>query len=108
LSGGEQAGQSFDLEACRERGHRILDGVLGAVPMTVVITPYAQRRMKRRDIDDAEILEALAHPPSSHGTGQSEQRYEVAGMTTRGRVRVIYERPTRGVVLVITAYPEAE
>lgn len=108
MSADEQAGQPFDLEHCRETGHLILDGKLGAIPVTVVITPYAQRRMKRRDIDEAEVLEALALPPSSHGRGQRVGRYEVAGMTGRGRLRVIYEQPARNMVLVITTYPEAD
>jgi hypothetical protein len=108
LSADEQAGQPYDLERYRETGHLILDGKLGATPVTVVITPYAQGRMRRRDIDETEVLEALALPPSSHERGQRVGRREVAGMTGRGRLRVIYERPANNVVLVITTHPEAD
>ena len=108
LSGDEQAGQPSDLERYRETGHLILDGKLAALSVNVVITPYAQGRMRRRDVDESEVLEALARPPSSHGRGKTEGRHEVAGMTGRGRLRVIYERPTRDVVLVITVHPESD
>ena len=108
MSGDEQSGQRSDLERYRETGHLILDGRLGTTSVNVVITPYAQGRMRQRDVDEYEVLEALAHPPSSHGRGKTEGRYEVTGMTNRGRLRVIYERPTRDVVLIITAYPESD
>ena len=104
----EQTGQPVDLEQYRETGHEVLEGKLGAISVAVVITPYAQERMRRRDIDQSEVLEALAHPPSSHGRGKTEGRYEVAAMTGRGRVRVIYERPTPDIVLVITTHPESD
>jgi hypothetical protein len=97
-----------DLEWYRHTGHIVLEGRLGRLPVSVVITPYAQARMCRRDIDEAEVLQVLAHPPSSHGRGKIEGRFEAAGMTDRGRVRVVYDRPTRQVVLVITMYPETD
>ena len=98
------------LERYRETGHLVLEGKLGATSVAVVITPYAQERMKRRDIDRSEVLEALANPRSSHGRGKTEGRYEVAAKTARGRVpvRVIYERPFDEIVLVITTYPESD
>ena len=103
----EQRGQPLDLEQYRETGRLVLDGRLGAITVAVVITPYAQERMKRRDIDQSEVLETLANPRSSHGRGKTEGRYEVVARTDRGRVRVIYERPTPDVVLVITTHPES-
>lgn len=75
-----------------------MDGRLGAISVTVVITPYAQGRMTRRDIDPSEVLEVLAQP--------TEGRYEVAAVTDRGTVRVIYERPVPDIVLVITSHTE--
>jgi hypothetical protein len=54
------------------------------------------------------MLEVLAQPRSTHGTGKTSGRYEVTGVTDRGRIRVVYERPARDVVLVITVYPESE
>ena len=104
----EQAGQPVDLEQYRRTRHLVLEGKLGLISVTVVITPYAEERMRRRDIDQSEVLEALAHPPSSHGRGKTEGRYEVAAMTDRGRLRVIYERPTPEIVLVITTHPESD
>jgi hypothetical protein len=64
--------------------------------------------MKQRDVDASEVLEALATPRSTHGRGKTSERYEVAGKTLRGRIRVVYERPTKDLVLVITTYPESE
>jgi hypothetical protein len=96
------------LEQYLEAGHLVLDGSLGATAVSVVITPYAQARMRQRDIDEAELLAALADRPSSHGKGKTDGRFEVAAITDRGRVRVIYERPTPEIVLVITAYPELD
>jgi hypothetical protein len=108
LNEDEQGGQPVDLEQYRGTGHLVLEGKLGSISVAVVITPYAQERMKRRDIDQSEVLEALAHPPSSHGRGKAEGRYEVAAMTDRGRLRVIHERPTPEIVLVITTHPESD
>ena len=106
MSEDEQA--SDPLYQYRTTGHLVLEGKLSAISVAVVITPYAQERMKQRDIDDSEVLEALASSRSSHGRGKTEGRYEVAGKTVRGRVRVIYERPTADIVLVITTHPESE
>jgi len=64
--------------------------------------------MRLRDIDDLEVLQALTSPLSSHGSGKIAGRFEVAGMTDAGRLRVIYERPARDLVLVITTYRESE
>jgi len=86
----------------------VLAGTLGALQVEVVIPPYAQGRMKQRDIDESEVLEALALPRSSHGAGKTADRFEVAGKTNRGRLRVIYERPGLKVVLVITTYLESD
>lgn len=104
----DHAEQQVDLEQYRQSGHLVLDGALGSMPVHVVIPPYAQGRMKQRDIDESEVLEALALPRSSHGRGKAEGRFEVAGKTTRGRLRVIYERPAAEVVLVITPYMESD
>jgi hypothetical protein len=108
LNEGEHAGQPVDVERYRETGHLVLEGKLGSRSATVLITPYAQGRMRRRDIDGSEVLEALARPLSSHGRGKTEGRYEVAAMTERGRLRVIYERPTPEIVLVITTHQESD
>ena len=102
-----QGCEPIDLERYRKTGHDVLEGKLGSTPVTVVITPYAQRRMRERDIEEAEVLEVLASPPSSHGRGKTERRYEVAAVTDRGRLRVIYERPAPSLVLVITTHPES-
>ena len=99
--------QQVELEQYRQTGHLVLASTLGATPVHVVIPPYAQARMKQRDIDKAEVLEALALPRSSHGRGKTEGRFEVGGETSRGRLRVIYERPVSGVVLVITTHQES-
>lgn len=97
-----------DLEPYRQAGHVVLLGFLGSRPVHVVITPYAQAKMRRRDIDETEVLQALALPPSSHARGKTKDRYEVAGPTDCGRIRVVYERPAREVALVITTHREAD
>jgi len=86
----------------------VLDGTLGLMPVHVAVPPYAQGRMKQRDIDESEVLEALALPRSSHGAGKMDGRFEVAGKTSRGRLRVIYEKPTPKIVLVITTHLESD
>lgn len=86
----------------------MLAGTLGGVPVHVVITPYAQGRMKLRDVDETEVLETLALPRSSHGGGKTAGRFEAAGKTSRGPLRVIYEKPDPKVALVITTYPESD
>lgn len=98
----------MDLDWYRQTGHLVLEGKLGDDPVIVVITPYTQGRMTLRDVDDTEVLEVLAQPRSTHGGGKTRGRYEVAGVTDRGRIRVVYERPASGVVLVITVHPESE
>ena len=100
----DQPGSPIDLDHYRRTGHLVLEGHLGSLPVTVVITFYAQGRMRQRDIDQSEVLQALASPPSSHGRGKTEGRYEVAAMTDRGRLRVIYKRTSREVVLVVTTH----
>jgi hypothetical protein len=104
----DHAEQQVDLEHCRETGHLVLAGCLGATPVQVVIPPYAQRRMKLRDIDQSEVLDVLMLPRSSHGAGKSPSRFEAAGKTNRGQLRVIYERPDPKVALVITTYLESD
>lgn len=104
----DHAGQQVDLEHYRQTGHLVLDGYLGAAPAHVVIPPYAEGRMKFRDIDASEVLEALALPRSSHGAGKTPGRFEVAGKISRRLLRVIYEKPHSKVVLVITTYPESD
>jgi hypothetical protein len=94
------------LDQYLEAGHLVLDGFLASAPVSVVVPPYAQTRMRQRDIDEAELIAALASCRSSHGKGQTEGRFEAAATTDRGRVRVIYERPSIDIVVVITAYPE--
>ncbi len=64
--------------------------------------------MTLRDVEATEVLEVLAKPRSTHGAGRTRGRYEVAGATDRGRIRVVYERPARDVGLVIIGYPESE
>lgn len=103
----DHAEQQVNLEYFRQTGHLVLMGALGAMPVHVVITPYAQGRMKLRDIDESEVLEALALPRSSHGAGKNDCRFEAAGKTSRGMLRVIYERPDPQVALVISTYPES-
>ncbi len=107
MADNEEAGQSVDLERYRETGCLILEGKRAAAVVTAVILPHAQERMRAHDIDASEVLQALESPPSSHA-GRKDGRYEVAGMTDRGRLRVIYERPTPDIVLVITTYPEPD
>lgn len=102
------AGEPVDLDRYRRTGHLVLEGKLGDHSVTVVITPYTQGRMTLRDVGATEVLGVLARPRSTHGTGMTSGRYEVAGVTDRGRIRVVYERPARDVVLVITVYPESE
>jgi hypothetical protein len=97
-----------DLEWYRQTGHLVLDGFLGSRRVHVAITSYAQGKMRRRDIDETEVLQALALPPSSHGRGKTEGRYEVAGPTDCGRIRVVYERPARELALVVTTHKEAD
>lgn len=108
LTGQGDAGNPVDLEWYRRTGHLVLEGELGDDSVIVVITPYTQGRMTLRDVEDTEVLGVLAQPRSAHGTGKTSGRYEVAGVTDRGRIRVVYERPARDVVLVITVYPESE
>jgi hypothetical protein len=104
----DHAEQQVDLEHYRETGHLVLAGCLGATPVHVVIPPYAQGRMKLRDIDDSEVLEALRLRRSSHGAGKTPGRFEAAGKTSRGQLRVVYERPDPKVALVITTYLESD
>lgn len=108
LTGQGDAGEPIDLDRYRKTGHLVLDGRLGDERVIVVITPYTLGRMTLRDVEATEVLEVLAKPRSTHGTGRTSARYEVAGVTDRGRIRVVYERPARDVVLVITVYPESE
>lgn len=98
--------QQDALAQYREADHLVLDGYLAATAVSVMVPSHAQARMKQRDIDESEVLAALSSCRSSHGKGKTEGRFEVAAMTDRGRVRVIYERPADDVVLVITAYSE--
>ena len=92
----------------REAGHVVVQSTLAHVPVRVIIPPYAQTRMKQRDIDESEVLEALALPASSHGRGKTDGRYEVAGKTSRGTLRVIYDRPDPAIVLIITTHLESD
>lgn len=108
MTGQGDAGEPLDLDRYRRTGHLVLEGKLGDDSVTVVMTPYTQGRMTLRDVDATEVLEVLAQPRSTHGTGRTSGRYEVAGVTDRGRIRVVYEQPARDVVLVITVYPESE
>ncbi len=108
MTGQGDGGEPVDLDRYRRTGHLVVEGKLGDDPVIVVITPHTQGRMTLRDVDVPEVLEVLAKPRSTHGTGRSRGRYEVAGVTDRGRIRVVYERPARDVVLVITVYPESE
>lgn len=107
MTGQGDAGEP-DLDRYRRTGHVVLEGKLGDEPVIVVMTPYTQGRMTLRDVEAAEVLEVLAQPRSTHGAGSTSGRYEVAGATDRGRIRVVYERPARNVVLVITVCPESE
>ena len=84
----------------------MLTGRLGTAPVHVVVPPYAQGRMKLRDIDVSEVLEALALPRSSHAAGKTPGRFEVGGKIARGQLRVIYEKPYSNAVVVITTYLE--
>lgn len=95
-----------DLDWYRNTGHLVLGGHLGDVPTTVLITPYAQEWMTLRDIDPKEVLEVLARPRSTHGSGRILGRREVAGDTDRGHIRVVYKPLTSEVVLVITVHSE--
>ena len=108
MTGQGDPGRPVDLDRYRKTGHLVLEGKLGDDPVIVVMTPYTQGRMTLRDVDATEVLEVLAKPRSTHGTGRTGGRYEVAGVTDRGRIQVVYERPARDVVLVITVYPESE
>jgi hypothetical protein len=108
LTGEGDTGEPVNLDRYRNTGHLVSEGKLGDEPVIVVMTPYAQGRMTFRDVEAAEVLEVLAKPRSTHGTGRISGRYEVAGATDRGQIRVVYERPARNVVLVITVYPESE
>lgn len=104
----DHAEQQVDLEQYRQTGHLVLAGFVGTAPVHVVIPLHAQGRMKLRDIDASEVLEALALPRSSHGAGKTPGRFEVAGKTSRGHLRVIYEKRHPKVVLVITTYLESD
>lgn len=55
--------QRDDLDLYRQSGHIVLEGRLARRPVYVVITPDAQKRMLRREIDEHEILDTLATPP---------------------------------------------
>jgi hypothetical protein len=103
----DHAEQQVDLEHYRQTGHLVLPGALAAKPVNVVIPPYAQGRMKLRDIDGSEVLEALSLPMSSHSAGKIEGRFEAAGKTSRGSLRVIYEKPEPNVVVVVTTHSES-
>ena len=108
MTGQGDAGKPVDLDRYRRTGHLVLEGKLGDEPVIVVMMPYTQGRMTLRDVETTEVIEVLANPRSRHGTGRTSGRYEVAGATDRGRIRLVYERPARDVVLVITVYPESE
>jgi hypothetical protein len=108
LTDTEEADQPVNLEPYQETGHLVLEGTRGSIPVAVVITPYAQDRMRQRDIDETDVLQALEYPLSCHGRGQSAGRFEVAGMTDAGQIRVVYGRPHRDIVLVVTTHRESE
>ncbi len=96
------------LQAYRDAWHLVLDGELGTSSVTVVIPGHAQERMKQRDIDESEVLQALATHRSAHSRGKAAGRFEAVGSALRSRVRVIYERPSDDMVIVITTYTEPE
>jgi hypothetical protein len=62
--------------------------------------------MTLRDIDVEEVGQILALPRSSHGRGKSAGHFEVSGAIGQRQLRVVYEKPARGVVKVITAYQD--
>lgn len=104
----DQTDWEQDLAQYREAGHLVVESTLANVPVRVIIPPYAQTRMKQRDIDESEVLEALALPASSHCRGKIDGRHEVAGKTSRGPLRVVYERPDPAIVLIITTHMESD
>lgn len=98
--------QRDDLELYRQSGHIVLEGRLARRPAYVVITPYAQKRMLQREIEEHEILDTLATPQSGHLQGKEEGRHEVVGDLVRGTIRIVYEQPAADIVLIVTTYPE--
>ena len=102
----ESSGPASILEKFRRDGYLVRDGHLGAARVTVVATAYALDRMTLRDIDVEEVCQVLALPRSSHGRGKSAGRFEVSGAIGQRQLRVVYEKPAKGVVKVITAYQE--
>src|SRR5262245_10863622 len=98
------AGPDFDLQAYEDEGCQIFAGYLGRMPVSIIVTPHAQRRMLERDVDDEELLSLLSLPESSHGRGTSASRREVAGAIDRRDLRAIYERPHKSIVKVITVF----
>lgn len=87
-------------------GCEVLAGRLGGQDAAIVFTPYAQQRMRERDIDPEEVLDLLSRPLSSHERGQVAHRREVAAAIGPRRIRVVYERPTVSIVKVITAHQD--
>ncbi|MGA2739315.1 MAG: hypothetical protein ABSG65_17980 [Bryobacteraceae bacterium] len=106
----ESSGPASILEKFRGDGCLVRDGHLGAARVAVVATAYALDRMTLRDIDVTlrdidveEVCQILALPRSSHGRGKSAGRFEVSGTIGKRQLRIVYEKPARGVVKVITA-----
>lgn len=101
-----EVAQRADLKQYRDTGHWVREGKLVTTPVHVVFTPYAQKRMSQRGIDESEVLELLTLPRGSHGPGREEGRFEVAGIAVGGPMRAVYERPALDIALIVTTYPE--
>jgi hypothetical protein len=97
-----------DLASYYNSEHLILQAYVAKDPVAVAITPYALERMKQRDIENEDIVSVLAMPRSSHGRGKTPGRFEAVGETLRGRVRVVYERKSQDLAVIITAFRESE
>jgi hypothetical protein len=100
--------QRLDLKHFRNTGHWVRDARLASTPVFVVFTPYVQRRMQEREIDEFEVLQVLALPRAQHCPDKEEGRYEVEGTAERGPLCVIYERPAVDIVLIVTTFADLD
>lgn len=87
-------------------GYVLLEGRLAGEQAVVILDDHPQSRLRLRNIDDAELLQVLALPKSSHKSGRKAGRFEVAGRIERRNLRVVYKWVAERAIEIITAFWE--
>jgi hypothetical protein len=83
-----------------------LEGKVAAVRVVVILDDHPQSRLRLRDIDEAELLQVLALPKSSHKGGRKLGRFEAAGRIESKDLRVVYKWVAECAIEIITAFWE--